>query len=35
VAHGFDERTSIEDLRTCMRTIATFVFPAGGLRPRV
>lgn len=34
VAHGFDERTSIEDLRTCTRTIATFIADWCGLRPR-
>jgi acetylornithine deacetylase len=34
VAHGFDERTSIEDLRTCTRTIATFISEWCGLRPR-
>jgi len=34
VAHGFDERTSIEDLRTCTRTIATFIADWCGLAPR-
>ena len=34
VAHGFDERTSIEDLRTCTRTIATYIAAWCGLRPR-
>jgi acetylornithine deacetylase len=34
VAHGFDERTSIEDLRTCTRTIATYIATWCGLRPR-
>ncbi len=32
VAHGFDERTSIEDLRTCTRTIATYIAAWCGLR---
>ena len=34
VAHGFDERTSIEDLRTCTRTIAAYIATWCGLRPR-
>ena len=33
-AHAFDERTSIEDLRTCTRTIATFIADWCGIRPR-
>lgn len=33
VAHGFDERTSIEDLRTCTKTIAAFIAEWCGLRP--
>ncbi|MCX7369327.1 MAG: ArgE/DapE family deacylase [Alphaproteobacteria bacterium] len=31
-AHAFDERTSIEDLRKCTRTIATFITDWCGLR---
>jgi len=34
-AHAFDERTSIEDLRTCTRTISTFVTEWCGIRLRV
>lgn len=34
VAHGFDERTSIEDLRKCTLTIATFIADWCGLRAR-
>jgi acetylornithine deacetylase len=33
-AHAFDERTSIEDLRKCTRTMATFIADWCGLRPR-
>jgi acetylornithine deacetylase len=33
-AHAFDERTSIEDLRKCTRTIATFIADWCGVRPR-
>jgi acetylornithine deacetylase len=33
-AHAFDERTSIEDLRKCTRTIATFIANWCGVRPR-
>jgi acetylornithine deacetylase len=32
-AHAFDERTSIEDLRRCTRTIACFIGEWCGLRP--
>jgi acetylornithine deacetylase len=31
-AHAFDERTSIEDLRKCTRTMATFIANWCGLR---
>ena len=31
-AHAFDERTSIEDLRKCTRTIATFIADWCGIR---
>jgi len=34
VAHGFDERTSIEDLRRCTLTIASFIADWCGLAPR-
>jgi acetylornithine deacetylase len=33
-AHGFDERTSIEDLRTCTVTIAAFIADWCGVRER-
>ena len=33
-AHAFDERTSIEDLRKCTRTMATFIAEWCGIRPR-
>ena len=33
-AHAFDERTSIEDLRKCTRTIATFIAEWCGVRQR-
>lgn len=33
-AHAFDERTSIEDLRKCTRTMATFIANWCGIRPR-
>ena len=33
-AHAFDERTSIEDLRKCTRTIATFIADWCGIRLR-
>ena len=33
-AHAFDERTSIEDLRKCTRTMATFIADWCGIRPR-
>jgi acetylornithine deacetylase len=33
-AHAFDERTSIEDLRKCTRTIATFIADWCGVRPQ-
>ena len=32
-AHAFDERTSIEDLRKCTRTMATFIADWCGIRP--
>ncbi len=34
VAHGFDERTSLEDLRRCTLTIAAFIADWCGTRPR-
>ena len=33
-AHAFDERTSIEDLRRCTLTIATFIADWCGTVPR-
>ncbi|MGG5886100.1 ArgE/DapE family deacylase [Falsiroseomonas sp. HC035] len=34
MAHGFDERTSLEDLRTCTLTIAAFIADWCGVRAR-
>ncbi|NKC33779.1 ArgE/DapE family deacylase [Falsiroseomonas selenitidurans] len=34
MAHGFDERTSLADLKTCTLTIAAFIADWCGVRPR-
>src|SRR5262245_44424929 len=34
LAHGFDERTSIEDLRSCTKMMATFIADWRGRRPK-
>jgi acetylornithine deacetylase len=33
MAHGFDERTSLADLKTCTLTLAAFIADWCGVRP--